>query len=305
MKKTETNIVLFSVMLCWASAYVFMKSLPDELSNFGYLALMNGLAGIIMAACFHKKLRFINKSNLKHSFILAVIMMLVLIFEKEGVDRLSPSSASILSSLDIVFVPLFMIFIFRYPSRQQIVGAAVILIGILITNGITMSGFPLTGSLFMLGDCICMSGYTIVSNRFCREDDPIILAVFQIIIMAIISMIAWTIESPGMIFRLTYTRSFLSSVFVLAIFTKAFAYIMLMYGEKYSNPVDVVLIFALEPVVTFVLSLIVPESFGGVAVKFSMYAFVGALVIVIGTIIANLDLDSAKDRKNAEKEEVK
>ena len=284
MHKSESNIIIFSVMLCWASAYVFIKSLPPELSDFGYLALMNGIAAILLVLCFFGRLRkMLNKKNIIHGTVLAVLMMLVLIFEKEGIDRLKPSSASLLTSLDVVIVPVFMLFLRKLPSKQQIVRIAIILVGVFITNGVSINDFPIAGTLFMLLDCICMSLYTVVSNIYAREDDAILLAVNQIVVMAVISMIIWQIESPGMIFKLDYNRSFLSSIFVLAIFTKAFAYIMLMYGEKYGDPVDVVIIFAFEPVVTLFFEIFIPQSFGGVEESFSLTSLIGALVIMSGT----------------------
>lgn len=299
MRKFENNILIFSVMLCWASAYVFIKGLPEELSDFGYLALMNSIAALILLAMFGKRMAGMKQKTLLHSLALAALMTLVLLFEKEGIERLAPASASVLTSLDIVVVPLFMILLKKYPTRAQVIGIVFILAGVLINNGVGLGDFPLAGTLFMLGDCICMSVYTVVSNRFCQEDDPITLAVVQLLFMGVIGMIAWNIESPGMIFRLHYTRSFLSSLFVLAIFTKAYAYIMLMFGEKYGDPVDVVLIFALEPVATLFLSIVIPERFGGVEENFQLHVLIGCAIIVIGSCIANLDWKVIAERLKA------
>ncbi|MBP5291689.1 MAG: DMT family transporter [Lachnospiraceae bacterium] len=296
MNKHESNIVIFSVMLCWAAAYVFVKSLPDELSDFGYIALVNGIAGIIMIAVFFPRLRLINKRNLLHGTILALIMMLVLIFEREGIDMLNPSAASVITSLDIVIVPLFMLFLGKLPSKNQVVAIALILTGILLTNGFSFSDYYLRGTLFMLGDCICMSLYTVVANRFCQNDDPIILVVSQIVIMAVISFVIWTVQEPGMIFRLDYTKEFLASLFVLAIFTKAYAYVLLMYGEAYADPVDVVIIFALEPVVTLLLAVFIPEGFGGVEESFSVMTLIGAVIIGIGAVIGQTDIKKLLER---------
>ena len=298
MRKAESNFIVFSVMLCWASAYIFIKSLPEELSSFGYLTLINGIAAILLLLCFGSRLKKLDRSTALHGVGLAVIMMLVLIFEKEGVERLPSSSASILTSLDIIFLPLLMlIFYKRIPSKQKIVGIVFILAGVLITNGLSLSDFPVAGTLFMLGDCICMSVYTVVSSRFCQKDDAITLAVVQMVVMGAVSAILWTIESPGMIFRLHYTKSFLASIFVLAFFSKAYAFIMLMFGEKYSDPVDIVIIFALEPIVTLALAVLIPQEFGGVEEIFSTSTLVGAVCIAIGATVAEVDLDVIRKRR--------
>ena len=152
MRKFENNILIFSVMLCWASAYVFIKGLPEELSDFGYLALMNSIAALILLAMFGKRMAGMKRKTLLHSLALAALMTLVLLFEKEGIERLAPASASVLTSLDIVVVPLFMILLKKYPTRAQVIGIVFILAGVLINNGVGLGDFPLAGTLFMLGD---------------------------------------------------------------------------------------------------------------------------------------------------------
>ncbi len=292
MKKHESNLVIFSVMLCWAAAYVFIKSLPEELSDFGYLALMNGIAALVLVLFFFPRFKKLNKSNIVHGVILGALMMLVLLFEKEGIERLTSSSASILTALDIVIVPLFLLFFHKKPTKNQLIAIFFILAGVLFTNGLSLKDFPIAGTLFMLGDTVCMSLYTIVANKYCREDDSILLAINQIVFMAVASMIIWCVLEPGMIFKLEYTSTFITSIVILALFTKAYAYIMLMYGEEYGDPVDIVIIFALEPVVTLFLAVFIPEGFGGVEEEFSVMTLIGALFIAVGAIVAEVDVKS-------------
>ena len=106
MKKHESNLVVLSVMLCWASAYVFIKGLPPELSDFGYLALMNGIAALILIVIFAKRFRYLNKSNIKHGVILGLLMMLVLMFEKAGVIVNRMPDMSFVDTIDTGDIPI-------------------------------------------------------------------------------------------------------------------------------------------------------------------------------------------------------
>lgn len=303
MKTYESSIVIFSVMLCWASAYVFIKGLPEDLSSFGYLALMNGMASLIMVLCFFSRLRRLDRYNAARGGVLGLLMLLVLLFEKAGIERLAPSAASVLASLGIVVVPFFvLVFYRRFPSRQQLAAIVLILAGILVTNGVSLDDFPLVGSLFMLGECISMSLYTVVANRFCQNSDPVLLAVMQLVLMAAVAFAAWFLENPRMFLDLEFSRRFLSSLFMLAIFSKAFAYIMLMYGQKYADPINVVVIFALEPVVTLFMSICVPKAMGGVEESFTLQALLGALLVVMGAIVSGLNFGIIKEKLREHRE---
>lgn len=295
MKNFESSIVIFSVMLCWASAYVFIKGLPEDLSSFGYLALMNGLASLILVLCFFPRLKKLNRYNIFQGGVMGFLGIVVLLFEKAGIERLAPSAASVLASLGIVIVPLFVLILYhRFPSRQQTAAIILILSGILVSNGISPADFPMEGSLYMLGDCIVMSMYTVIANRFSRKSDPVLLAVNQTVFMAVVAFIAWFIENPRMFLDIAFADSLLSSLFMLAIFTKAYAYVMLMYGQRYADPINVVVIFALEPVLTLILSILIPQSFGGVEEVFTFQALLGAVLVVLGAGISGLDIDAIR-----------
>ena len=57
MSKMESNILLFSITLCWAASYIFIKNLPENFSSYAYLALTTGIAAAIMAVIFWKQLK--------------------------------------------------------------------------------------------------------------------------------------------------------------------------------------------------------------------------------------------------------
>jgi hypothetical protein len=48
MTRTESNIVLFSITLCWAASYIFIKNIPDSISTFAYMTMTTGVASIIL-----------------------------------------------------------------------------------------------------------------------------------------------------------------------------------------------------------------------------------------------------------------
>ena len=82
-----------------------------------------------------------------------------------------------------------------------------------------------------------------------------------------------------------YTRELLSSIFVLAFFSKAYAYIILLFSQKYASPISVTVIGSTEPVVTLLLAVMIPVAFGEVE-KLSVFSIFGAMLIAIGAVVA-------------------
>ena len=293
MRKKESNIILLSITLCWASSYIFIKDIPSSLSDFGYLTLTSGIAAIILLLVFFRRLRSLDRQTLIRSGILSVLIAGNMLMEKVGLKYISSSQASFMASLNIVFVPLILFFFKKKPSKDNLLGIIIIIIGILFSHGgfftngemVYFEGTDIVGTLFMLGACILMSIYTIVATDFCKDSDPLILSVLQIAFSAIIGFILWVIEDPMTFAHVEWSDRMLSSIFILAIFSKAYAYIMLMYAERYADALSVTVIASTEPIVTFALALLIPNAEGHTE-SFSLGVAIGSVIIALGAFIA-------------------
>lgn len=301
MTKKESNILLFSITLCWAVSYIFIKDLPENLSSYAYLALTSGIAGMILLAVFHKALRRLNRRTVFHGIILAGLIAGNMLLEKKGLEYISSSTASFLASLNIVIVPVILLFFQKFPTKNHIVGIVIILSGLMLSNGLLSSDGSLTGTVYMLGASILMSFYTVAAAEFAKKSDPLLLSVLQICFSAIIGFLLWFSEDPGLFTHIAWSKRMLSSIFILAFFSKAYAYIMLMYAEKYADAINVTVIASTEPVVTLTLALLIPNMQGETE-SFSARALAGAIVIAIGAIVAGTDFLSANNRNSDRKE---
>ena len=299
MSKTENNILLFSITLCWAASYVFIKSLPSVLSTYAYLTLTCGIAAVLLTAVFFRKFKNLKPVTILKSAVLSGLLLANLIFDKLGINLLASSTASVLAATSILIVPFIMIIIRKRPTVNNIVGAVVIMAGIIITGGFNLENIFSEGALFMLLSAVSTSIYTIVADKITKEEDPLLLSVMQMWITAILGYIMWFIEDPGTFSSLEYTNEMLSPIFILAFFSKAYAYVALMYSQKYSNPINVTIIASTEPVVTLVLAVLIPTAFEE---QFTAAAIFGAAVIMAGAIISGTDFLSRRRREKHEAE---
>jgi drug/metabolite transporter (DMT)-like permease len=298
MTKTEANIVLLSVVLCWASSYIFVKNIPPAISSFAYLTLTTGIGSLILAVVFFRKLREFDRKTLLRSLLVAAVICTYWLFERFSLSRIPASLASFLVvSSTLIFVPLFLLFLKKKPSLNNIAGILLILIGLAFSGGLrTGTGINL-GVLTMTTGCVFMALYIIMVDNFTKKSDPLLLGIGQMFFSALLSFALWSGEEPRTFFAVVYTKELLANIFLLAFFAKAYAYIMLMYAQKYATPITVTVITSTEPVVTMVLALLIPNSFGQTELL-SESKVIGAVVIAAGAICAGMDFLSRKNRPN-------
>ena len=285
MTKPENNILLFSITLCWSASYIFIKSLPADLSSYAYLTMTTGIAALILVAAFWKRMKKVVKSTVKSGFILSLLLTCNLLMEKKGLELLPSSNASFLSALTILIVPLIMLIFRKKPGINNAVGAGIILLGLCLTNRFSLKAFISPGSLYMMAACLASAGYIIAADRFTKQEDPFLIGIVQMIFSALCGFILWFIEEPTTFLSVNYTNALLSSIFILAFFTKAYAYIILMFSQKYADPMRVTVIASTEPVVTLFLALMIPSAYG-TQETFSVFSLIGALIIAVGAVVA-------------------
>ena len=300
MTKKEARIILFSITICWASAYIFIKDVPDGFSAYAYLTLTSGVAGILLALGFHSRFRNLNRKTLWHGIILALLITGNILFEKFALDVLPASSVSAIASLNIVLVPMILIFRKQFPSRNNVAGIFIILVGLFVSGRFSMEGGGVGGMLYILISCVMMSFYTVLAADYTRESDPLLLTVLQLCITAVIGLVMWVATEPHSFWKLSWSAEAVSYILIIAFFSKAYAYVMLMYAEKYADAISVTVIAATEPVVTLTLAVLIP-NIEGVKEIFTRQSLFGALIIAAGAIVAGTDFLSRKT--TAKKEE--
>lgn len=169
MTKTENNILLFSITLCWAASYIFIKNLPEAFSSYAYLTLTCGMAAVIMMAVFAGRLRELQKRTWIRGFFLSAILSVNLLLEKKGISMLEPSNASFLAALTIMVVPVIQLFFHKKPTANHITGAVIILAGLCVSSRFSIGGFYRLGTLYMLGACVSSAVYTIAVDGYAKE----------------------------------------------------------------------------------------------------------------------------------------
>ena len=293
MTKKETIIVLFSITFCWSSSYIFIKDLSAAFSAYAYLALTSGIAGAVLAITFRNLFKKLDKRTFFFGSMLAFLIAGNIIFEKMALDHLPASAVSAIATMTIVLVPLILICRRRFPTRNNVAGIIVILLGLYVSGHMRMESVNTAGIIYTLLSCLMMSLYAVFAADYTKEADPLLLTVLQLCVTAVIGLVLWMVIEHGSITSVKWSLESFSCLIIIAFFSKAYAYVMLMYSQKYCDAITVTVVASTEPIVTLILAVLIPGALGTTE-QFSAKSFLGAVIIAFGAVVAGTNFLSAK-----------
>ena len=142
----------------------------------------------------------------------------------------------------------------------------------------------------------------VFTGYFTSRSNPSILAMGQLLFIAIISFIAWNVEAriTGIRISLPSEPMFWGSVIFISVFIRGMYTVVQTYAQRFVSALNTSMIFATEIIITMLTSPIVSEYFGisSEAVNISVNMCIGAVLMVIGILIADPSvLDEFKLKK--------
>ena len=279
-KQVTADLMMLVVTICWGSSYLFTKIGLDSLGVYNLIFLRFGIAFILAALIFHKRILKADFKTIKYSFMLGSILFFAFVFLNTGIQSTSVSNTGFLVSLSVVFVPIISAFFLKQKVEKRLmigVFSALVGIGLLTLN----SQLQLS-----LGDILCIicalfySVHIIVTGKVTKNVDSISLGVWQLGFCG-----AW-----GLLFTLLFETPQLpqntnvwSSILALSILCSALGFIVQTIAQQYSTATHAGLIFSLEPI--FAAGF----AFVFIGETLSIRGYIGASIVLLGILIAEID----------------
>ncbi len=284
--KTATLITVL-ITAAWGSSFILMKNVAQEVSALGFLTLRFGLAAVILALIFIKQLKNFTRRTILHSFVLGAFLSVYMIFQIVGLRSTSASNSAFITSTSVLMVPFLSIwFLKKAPTRSNLAGVALAIIGLGFITGIFTDFTALTFGDFLTFLCaICVAAHIIAADSYVKEDDALLLGIGQTFAATILSFVAWFIQTPATFASVSYTPALLTSVILTAVLCTAFAFTGQVVVQKYVSPARLALIFTLEPVFAYIYALFIPGP-EGVTEALTLFKVLGCVLIVGGMMIS-------------------
>lgn len=285
------DLIMVIVTLFWGASYLFIKMGLGSIEPSNLIALRFGIAFILAAFIFYKRMLKTTWLMIKHAFILGSLLFAALLVVTIGVKSTSASNAGFLFSLAVVFVPLLLaLFYKKRPERHVVIGVVLSFVGICfmtMTNGIGIH----TGDLLIIVGALLYALYILVTDRVATQSDALALGIWQLAFTALWGLgISFMFETP----KLPETSTAWIAVLALGILCSACGFIGQTVAQQYTTPLRTGLIFSLEPVFTIVFSYVFLHEI------LTTQGYIGAAFMLVGVVIAKLDLRLFHAVKRAE-----
>lgn len=260
MKEKTAKILLASVIVARSTSFVFSKISLEHMGKFNLLSIRFLVAFIFLALIFRKNILKTNKLTILKGALLGFTFFLVVAFELESIKTTPTSTTSFLENTAIIFVPLFeCVLRRRFPKFTTMVGCVLALLGIgvlTLRENISMS----QGEFYAVLAALTYSAAIIIGDRVSKNDDSLVIGIFQVGFLAFFSSIATLLfETPTLpVHPVEWVN-----ILMLAFVCTGFGFTLQPVAQRYVSSEKTGLFCSLNPVSTAILgSIFLNENLG-------------------------------------------
>lgn len=301
MNRLQANLCLICVTLCWSTEVIIFSCIPDSVLPFATTFICNAIATVVLAACFFKRIKKeMSKSSKKillKCLLLGVLNCAYNALYMYGLKSFDVSTGAFTFSMTVVVLPVVLLTMRKSVDKKTWISVALVLSGIVIALGGSLTQIPYAGLLFMLLGCIIRSVFIVKLNDFAREHDSITLSVFISAFVAVISFVIWFVLQPSTFATIPWSSTIIASLFIHAYFIVAFAQTLNIFAQRRATATESTIIYSLEIVFSLIWGAVLPENLVDRAIP-TPFHIIGAVLIVAGSLVEIIEFKGKRRLKN-------
>lgn len=279
LNSRQAEYLLASLIIARSTSYLCSKTALAVLGPFTLLSIRYLLAAGLLLPLLAARRQRLRRSAIAGGLLLGVVYFAEMAAETVGLRRTDTSTAALLVNAAIVLVPLMEAVIHRRPPRPaELAGALTTLCGIgllaLRSGGLAWQG----GEHLCILAAFSYAVYIILTARLSREEDPVLLGVIQVLLLAVCSPIAAVLtEAP----ELPDSGSVWGVILWLAVVCTVFGLTLQPVAQRHTSAERTAVFCALNPLASAVMGyVLLNEHFGPLGL-------LGAALILAGILLCN------------------
>lgn len=277
-KQFFSDLGLLYAAAIWGSTFFLVKDALGDIDPVIMVAYRFLMAGVLLGSFVIMSGRNLL-AGLGRAFFLSVILWLLYVPQTIGLKFTTASNSGFITGLFVLFTPIFLRIIFkRTPTVMEMVASFVSLSGLWVLTG-GMHDVNL-GDMLTLVAAMTYALHVLYSDKYMKAGiDPYVISAQQFLMVGLMSL------ATGLILDLPFSIGSVRAggiVAFLALFPTLSAFLIQMLAQRFTSPLKVSLIFALEPVFAAVFAW----TAGGE--EFIERRALGGLLIFLALILSGL-----------------
>ena len=272
-EKIQAFVALFTATFFWASAYIFVKQLLEDVSPYMILSLRFSFAAIILVFIYNKKLLKINYEIVKAGVIMGIFLFGEFFTFTVGLQYTTTSRSSLLIASYIILVIMR-----KRPSLSDIIVSVICMIGVFFILGNNLGSFHI-GDIYCILCAVDYALYIVISSKYSKLYDSGILNVLQVSTTAVLSILSLVLIGNNR-FALNFADSF--QLIYLTVFCTTLPFFLILYGMKHVSATTSGVLLSLESVMAAVMGIILLHE------SFTPNLIIGGAIVIFSFILSEV-----------------
>ena len=283
-RNVKVTALLILVTMIWGSTFLIVQQTIRLTGPFTFLTIRFSIGALVLAVIFHKRLMQITLAEIFTGSIIGLFLFGTYALQTVGLQFTTSSKAGFITGMYIPLVAILAVPLLRQrPTLSSMLGIMLSVTGVTLIS--LNSSFQFTfglGELLVMGCAVASVLHVICISKFAPRVDAINLAIVQIALTAILSLIAMPIAREP--FVLPPLPVWISALF-MGVAATAFALAVMNKVQQFVSSTQATLIYALELVWVALFGTLAGE-------QLSLFAWIGCSCIFLGMITGELRLSS-------------
>lgn len=271
----------------WGMAFPVTKFVGGAVDSISMLMLKFLIASLFLTGISIKKLKKIRGTKMIiSSILLGLLLVAHSFFQTEGLRYTSSANSGFITSMNVLFVPFFAFLFFRNkPSKNVVIGLAVIVVGFLFISGIvSVAPFAIHLTKINYGDfltliCAILTAlYYVFQNMLSAKYDEESVNIVHFIAAFFGTLVIWIFSPKTMALG---TPSVLLGILYCGIFAGGIAFLFLAKAQAKVEASKVAILCGLEPVFATLFATFIPDIDGNTE-TITLSVIIGGCLILFG-----------------------
>ncbi|WP_069649800.1 DMT family transporter [Caloranaerobacter ferrireducens] len=283
-KQLKADLALLLVTIVWGSTFVITKNALKDIPTYNFLTIRFFVAFLVSYLIFFKNMKKLNKKTLFLGSIIGIVLFAGYAFQTVGLLYTTASKSGFITGFSVVLVPVFSaILLKKTPNISTIIGILLAILGLGFMTLNTNLSLNI-GDFYTLICAFAFAFHIILVGKYTTEVDSIALAVIQIGIVGMLSLI-FSLSTEN--FIIPKSTDVWIAIFITGILATSGAYIIQNTMQRFTSPTHTALIYTAEPVFSAIFAYILLHE------VMTAKAILGSILILTGMILGEIKLNKS------------